>query len=65
MRCHKGAVFVNGGVESGIAGPYTTGMKGTATLTAAQEVDLFAGLWYFNLHSDLFPNGEIRGQLVR
>jgi hypothetical protein len=43
MRFHKGAVGVNGGVESGIAGPYTTGMKGIATLTAAQEVDLFAG----------------------
>lgn len=65
MHFHKGAVGVNGGVESGIAGPYTTGMKGTATLTAAQEVDLFAGLWYFNLHSDNFPGGEVRGQLVR
>ena len=66
MHFHKGAVGVNGGVESGIAGPYTTGMKGTtAALTPAQEADLFAGLWYFNLHSDLFPNGEIRGQLVR
>ena len=66
MHFHKGAVGANGGVESGIPGPYTTGMKGTTpALTPAQEVDLFGGLWYFNLHSDLFPNGEIRGQLVR
>ena len=65
MHFHKGAIGVSGGVESAIAGPYTTGMKGTATLTAAQEVDLFAGLWYFNLHSVSFPSGEIRGQLVR
>jgi len=66
MHFHKGAVGANGGVESGIAGPYTTGMKGTTpALTPAQEVDLFGGLWYFNLHSDLFPNGEIRGQLAR
>jgi hypothetical protein len=36
VRFHKGAVGGKGGVESGIAGPYTTGMKGIATLTAAQ-----------------------------
>lgn len=65
MHFHKGAIGVNGGVESAIAGPYITGMKGTATLTAAQETDLFANLWYFNLHSAAFPGGEIRGQLVR
>ena len=65
MHFHKAAIGANGSVESGIAGPYTTGMKGTATLTAAQEVDLFAGLWYFNLHSAAFTGGEIRGQLVR
>jgi hypothetical protein len=65
MHFHKGAIGVSGGVESAIAGPYITGMKGTATLTATQEVDLFAGLWYFNLHSAAFGSGEIRGQLVR
>lgn len=65
MHFHKAAIGANGAVESGITGPFTTGMKGTATLTAAQETDLFAGLWYFNLHSATFTGGEVRGQLVR
>jgi uncharacterized repeat protein (TIGR01451 family) len=31
-------------------------------LTAAQAQDLKDGLWYVNVHSGNFPNGEIRGQ---
>ncbi len=34
------------------------------TLTAAQEVDLLAGNWYFNIHSSLASGGELRGQLI-
>ena len=32
-------------------------------VTPAQVADLKAGLWYFNVHSVNFPNGEIRGQI--
>jgi hypothetical protein len=32
-------------------------------ITAAQVADLQAGLYYMNVHSTMFPNGEIRGQL--
>jgi hypothetical protein len=32
-------------------------------VTAQQAADLKAGLWYFNVHSVNFPNGEIRGQI--
>lgn len=39
-------------------------MKGEATLTAAQEADLNAGKWYFNIHTAANPGGEIRGQLA-
>jgi hypothetical protein len=65
MHFHKGAIGVSGGVESPIVGPYTSGMKGSVTLTATQETDLLANLWYYNLHSAAFGGGEIRGQLVR
>ena len=34
-------------------------------LTASQEADLIAGLWYVNIHSTIFPGGEIRGQLTQ
>jgi hypothetical protein len=31
----------------------------------ACEADLLAGLWYTNIHSEEFENGEIRGQILR
>ena len=37
---------------------------GQATLTAQQETDLLAGLWYINVHTNLHPGGEIRGQVA-
>lgn len=33
------------------------------SVTPAQVADLKAGLWYFNVHSNNFPDGEIRGQI--
>lgn len=36
----------------------------TTTLTSAQADQLLAGLWYANVHSSLYPMGEIRGQLM-
>lgn len=36
---------------------------GSTTIDAAQGADLLAGLWYINIHSSLFPGGEIRGQV--
>ncbi|MFL5811460.1 MAG: CHRD domain-containing protein [Flavisolibacter sp.] len=37
--------------------------NGTITLTAAQEADLLAGLWYSNIHTATNGGGEIRGQV--
>ena len=33
-------------------------------LNAQQQSDLLAGLWYVNIHSNMFPGGEIRGQVI-
>ena len=34
-------------------------------LTAQQEADLNAGLYYVNIHTTNFPGGEIRGQILQ
>jgi CHRD domain len=38
---------------------------GTAPLTDAQLADIQAGKVYVNIHSAKFPDGEIRGQVVK
>ena len=62
---HKGAAGTNGGVVfpfTTLTSPFT--FTSTA-LTAEQESDLMANLYYVNLHSPTFPGGEIRGQLIK
>lgn len=39
-------------------------IKGQANLTDAQVTDLMAGQWYFNIHTEQNPSGEIRGQVM-
>ena len=48
------AVDMSGKIESG-----------SATLTDAQIADLQAGKMYINIHSAKFPDGEIRGQIMK
>ena len=48
-----------------IAGDLNSPIKGKATLTDQQAKDLQAGMWYFNVHTAKFPDGEIRGQLTK
>ena len=36
----------------------------THVITDGQETQLFAGLWYSNIHTSLFPGGEIRTQII-
>jgi hypothetical protein len=39
--------------------------EGSTTLTDQQLSDLQAGLWYINIHTAKFPDGEIRGQVQK
>ena len=48
-----------------ITGDLKSPIKGSATLTDQQAKDLGAGMWYFNIHTAKFPDGEIRGQLMK
>ncbi len=47
-------------VEGDLASP----IKGSKDLTADQADNLQKGMWYFNIHTDANPKGEIRGQVV-
>lgn len=53
----------NAGVQVNI-GALPSPMIGSATISAAQEADLLAGRWYVNIHTNVHPAGEIRGQVV-
>jgi len=58
----------NAGVLFGFAGvpAATTGSIPTQAfaITPAQVTQLKAGQFYFNIHSTVFPGGEVRGQVV-
>ena len=62
---HKGAV----GVAGAIIFPFiniTSPINYTSTLLdITQETDLLANLYYVDINSAPFPNGEIRGQLIK
>jgi hypothetical protein len=63
---HKGAPGVSGGVVFGFTNPLTSPITYTSpVLTPEQQNDLYTGQYYVNIHSSAFPNGEIRGQLIR
>lgn len=47
-------------IEGDLASP----IEGEATLDDAQAADLQAGMWYFNLHTEQYPDGELRGQVT-
>jgi hypothetical protein len=54
------------GTNAGVAVPIPVSfapLTGSTVLTDAQAADLLRGLWYVNLHTPAYPNGELRGQV--
>jgi hypothetical protein len=54
------------GISAGVLFPLPPGnpkIGSVGPLTAQQESDLNAGLMYVNIHTNLYPGGEIRGQI--
>lgn len=62
---HEGAPGVNGPIiiPLNASGSENNVWIARTTLTEAQYNSFLAGNLYFNVHSEAFPNGEIRGQI--
>lgn len=60
-QCSAGQCTSKGDTKARPASPF----QGFATLTDAQVSDLTAGMYYVNIHSDAYPGGELRGQLLK
>jgi hypothetical protein len=62
---HMAAKGKSGAIVVPLCGPCTSGMTGSATLTAVELSAFKKHLLYVNVHTAKNPNGEIRGQLAR
>ena len=59
------AADANAGPVIPMEGSLTSPIKGEATLTDEQATQLQDGMWYFNLHTAQYPDGELRGQMAK
>ncbi len=55
----------NAPIQVGTPGNLASPFHGVAKIDDTQAKDLRDGRWYFNLHSEDLPAGEIRGPVVR
>ena len=54
--------------NAGVVVPFPSALSpasGETMLTPTQIDDLMAGKWYANVHTAMYPGGEIRGQVMR
>jgi hypothetical protein len=64
------AANINAGVQVGLgvfhtpSGSKSGRITGSTTLTAPQELLLIDNTLYVNIHSDFYPGGELRAQLI-
>lgn len=63
---HHAAAGVNGPVQVTIGVPPATSgtVSSSFNITQLMEPDLLAGDWYVNIHTSIYPGGEIRGQVT-
>jgi hypothetical protein len=47
-----------------LSAPFDSPINGSAVLTDEQYTQLSQQMWYFNLHTDKYPDGEVRGQVM-
>jgi hypothetical protein len=57
LHSDPGVIFSGIGMDKGI-------FVGGKTLSSTDINDLLAGLWYVNIHTQINPPGEIRGQVL-
>ena len=60
LGANAGIIIPFTGFPAATSGTYS----GSAVVTDLQKTQLFAGLWYANIHSSTYPGGEIRVQVV-
>jgi hypothetical protein len=52
----------NAGIQVGLDHTQNP-IEGSTSISSAQMDQLLDGLWYINIHTQMFPGGEIRGQV--
>ena len=61
-QCSQGECKLNSDTK---VQPLTSPFEGSVTLTDTQSAELIAGMYYVNIHTNAYPRGEIRGQLLK
>ena len=60
-QCSQGECRSGGDAKAQPTSPF----EGSAMLTDAQAAELINGMYYVNIHTNAYPRGEIRGQLLK